>query len=114
MKESELVSSIVDYLEKRRVFHYRNNTGAMVSEYSGKKRFMRFGAKGSPDIICVIAGRYVGLEAKVGYNKQSDDQKAFQTALLAAGGIYFVVRSIDEAIEAVEDAITRLRLNPAT
>ena len=108
MAEHGTQKSILEYLAYRGVFHYRNNSGAIVSEYKGKKRFFNFGAAGSPDIICVIKGRYVGLEVKASKTKQNDNQKEFQAALTKAGGIYFVVRSLDEAVEAIEDTIRRL------
>jgi len=51
VKESEIQKSILlEYVTLRRVFHRRNNSGAMTGEYKGKKWFMRFGAVGSPDI----------------------------------------------------------------
>jgi hypothetical protein len=37
------------------------NSGAFDN---GKGGFYRFGALGAPDIICVIAGQYVGIEVK--------------------------------------------------
>ena len=100
MKESEIQRQILDYLALKRIFHYRNNSGAMVSEYKGKKRFMRFGATGSPDIVCVIKGQYVGLEVKTPKGKQSEHQKAFQKKLEAAGGRYLLVRSFDDVVAA--------------
>jgi RNA-directed DNA polymerase len=48
-----------------------------------QKHFYRFGAFGSPDIICVIKGQYVGIEVKAPKGKQSEHQKAFQQALQA-------------------------------
>ncbi len=108
--EHNIQSSILDYLARRGVFHFRNNSGALPMQRNGQQYFVRFGAKGSPDIICVIAGRFVGLEVKDEKGKQSEDQKEFQRSLESAGGIYFLVRSIDEAMEAVEDCISRLRI----
>ena len=52
-------------------------------------------------------GRYIGLEVKALKTKQNDNQKEFQAAVNAAGGIYFLVRSLEEAVEAIEDAIER-------
>ncbi len=57
-KESEIQKAILDYLTLRRVFHYRNNSGAFVDS---NKHFYRFGALASPDIICIVKGQYVGL-----------------------------------------------------
>jgi hypothetical protein len=67
-------------------------------EHKGKKWFVRFGAVGAPDIICVIKGQYVGIEVKAPTGKQSDHQKAFQQALEAAGGRYVLAYSLDDAI----------------
>lgn len=105
MKEVEIQKPILEYLTLRGIFHYRQNTGAFKREDG---HFYRFGATGSPDIICVINGRYIGLEMKTPIGKQSEHQKAFQEKLSEAGGIYFLVRSFDEAVEAIEDALKRL------
>lgn len=109
MRESDIQRDILDYLAKRRIFHYRQNTGGWKNEQG---HFYRFGSKGSPDIVCIIQGRYVGLEVKTPKGKLSDDQVAFHQNAMAAGGIVFTVRSLDEAIEAVEDALARLGRNP--
>lgn len=110
-KESEhgTQGAILEYLRLRGIFAYRNNTGAIKTE----NRFIKFGTPGSPDIICVFAGRFIGLEVKTKSGKQNDNQKAFQKELVErGGGIYFVVRSVEEAQEAIEDAISRLGRNP--
>lgn len=69
--------------------------------------------QGSPDIVCIIKGRYVGLEVKTPKGKLSEDQAEFHRQILKAGGIVFTVRSLDEAMDAVEDALLRLTINPA-
>lgn len=99
MKENDLQRLILDYLVAKRIFHYRNNSGAMVSEYKGKKRFMRFGASGSPDIICVINGQYVGIECKGEKGKQGDSQKLFQANLESAGGKYILAWCLEDLIK---------------
>lgn len=90
IKEKDLQHSLLEWLGYQKIFHYRNNSGAVISEYKGKKRFMRFGAVGSPDIVCVIKGQFVGVEVKGTGGKQSDDQKDFQERLEKAGGVYIV------------------------
>jgi hypothetical protein len=61
MKESEIQRQILDYLALKGIFHYRNNSGAFKDSAA---HFYRFGALGSPDIICVIKGQYVRIEVK--------------------------------------------------
>ena len=70
----------------------------MVSEYKGRKSFVRFGAVGSPDIICVIKGQYVGIEVKGTKGVQSDNQKQFQQDLERAGGLYILARDLSDIV----------------
>jgi hypothetical protein len=88
VKESEIQKQILDYLTLKRIFHYRQNSGAFVFPETGthKRRFFKAGVLGAPDIICVINGQYVGIEVKAPKGKMSDHQKAFQQVLEAAGG----------------------------
>lgn len=95
MREQDIQNAILDYLSYKQVFHYRNNSGALQTKNGG---FVRFGAKGSPDIIVVEDGRYIGLEVKTPTGKQSKAQKEFQDALEAAGGDYYILRSLDDAM----------------
>jgi hypothetical protein len=95
VKESDIQRQILDYLALKRIFHYRNNSGAFVDS---NKHFYRFGALGSPDIICVIAGQYVGIEVKAPKGRQSDHQKEFQKNLEEAGGKYVLAYSLDDVM----------------
>jgi len=57
-KESYVQRQILEYLALKRIFHYRNNSSAFKRDDG---HFYRFGAKSSPDIICIVDGRYVGM-----------------------------------------------------
>jgi hypothetical protein len=98
MKESYVQRQILDYLALKGIFHYRNNSGAFKRDDG---HFYRFGALGSPDIICVIAGQYVGIEVKAPKGKQSEHQKVFQDALEQAGGKYLLAHSLDDVTREV-------------
>lgn len=98
-KESETQKAILEYLQYTNVFSYRNNSGALKTEAG---YFVRFGTKGSPDIVCVKDGRYIGIEVKATKGKQSPDQKLFQQALEEAGGDYILAHSLDDVIEYFE------------
>jgi len=95
MKEVPIQRAILDYLTLKRIFHYRNNSGGFKDS---NNHFYRFGALGSPDIICVIKGQFIGIEVKAPKGKQSDHQKEFQTNLEAAGGRYLLARSLDDVM----------------
>ena len=97
MKESETQKAILEWLAWKHIFHYRNNSSAIQIENG--KRFLRFGAVGSPDIICVVDGQYVGIVVKAPKGKQSEHQKEFQRQLEEAGGKYIVAYSLDDVIQ---------------
>lgn len=93
--EKDTQRTILEYLALKGIFHYRQNTGAFKD---AQGHMYRFGATGSPDIVCVYRGRYVGIEVKGEKGKQSPGQEQFQANLEAAGGLYIVARSLDDVI----------------
>lgn len=97
-KEAAAQKAILDYLSLKKHFCWRNNSGAFAPKHGG---FLRFGLKGSPDILCCIDGQMVGIEVKAG-TKQSDAQKDFQEKLEAAGGKYILAHNIDEVHAALQ------------
>jgi hypothetical protein len=99
LKESDLQRTILDYLALRGIFHYRNNSGGFRD---ANQHFYRFGAVGSPDIVCVINGQYVGIEVKASKGRQSEHQKEFQRQLEAAGGRYVLAYSMDDVTAALK------------
>jgi hypothetical protein len=100
MKESDVQRAILDYLALRRIFHYRNNSGAFAIPASAthQRRFFRAGVVGAPDIVCVIDGQYVGIEVKAPKGRQSEHQKEFQRQLESAGGRYILAHSMDDVV----------------
>lgn len=70
---------------------WSNATGAV--HHDG--RMLRYGLKGSADILACIGGRMVGIEAKVGRDAWRTPQRAFADALTRAGGLYILARSTD-------------------
>lgn len=111
--EKDIQKAILTCLELKRIFHWRNNTGAFKTEGGG---FMKFGQRGSPDIFVVkpglvdlaVSGDYAkaggmskfgqiyGIEVKAPKGAQSDFQRAWQAEFEKAGGIYILARSLDE------------------
>jgi hypothetical protein len=107
--ENEIQSTIIDYLKQKRYFFWRQNSGAMQISH----RFLRFGKVGSPDIFVVKKGRIIGLEVKRPDGEQSQAQIQFGHDLVAAGGYYYVVRSLDEAIKALGNGTGYVTLDTA-
>lgn len=102
--EKQIQDSIIDWLSASGIFHYRQNTGAFSKEYTRKRdgkvrrSFVRFGTPGATDIVAVYNGVYIGIEVKDNDGKMSEDQENFRYALCRAGGIYLLVRSVDDVI----------------
>lgn len=59
--------------------------------------------KGWPDIEMICRGAFWTFEVKAPGNQASDDQKACGARIIAAGGRWAVVRSIDDVAECVEE-----------
>lgn len=71
-------------------------------------RFLRFGLKGSPDILGIAdGGRFVGIEVKTGTGRQTPEQKLFQAMTFRRGGVYIIARSLDD----VEKGLCLLRFH---
>lgn len=98
--EGQILKAIMEYLAARRILHFRMNTGAMVSESKGKKRFMRFGSVGMADILAFPTWSGVPVpywfEVKTEKGKQAESQKLFEGLVTAEGHQYFVVRSVED------------------
>lgn len=99
--ESEIQKAVLQFLSVSRIFHYRNNSGAYLAEHGS---YIRYGLPGSPDIIAVINGKYIGLEIKRRKGKQDPDQVEFQRVLEKAGGEYYIVRSVDDVVSIIKQA----------
>ncbi len=100
MSERQIQRRILLDLSDRGLFVWRNETGAARS--MDGKRVIRFGLPGSPDILGLApGGRALGVEVKTATGKQRPDQAAFQKAFEAAGGLYILARSPEEAIAAI-------------
>jgi hypothetical protein len=92
MTHSDLVNAIL--LEVSPLgLAWNNNTGALKDQTD---RLVRYGLPGSADVLACIAGRFIGIEAKVGSDRQRQNQKDFAAALRAAGGVYILARSVDD------------------
>ena len=83
-----------------RVLRTESTTGPCTTL---KKRVYRAGVqrKGVPDIIGIIDGRFIGIEVKIGADRQSADQKEIEKEIGEAGGVYFIAKSYDDYLEKI-------------
>ena len=101
MKESEIQSSIIDYLQilenRGKIFFQRFNNTPVYDPVGKKFRSMAKGnKKGFPDILVIANGRTIGFEGKTATGKQSKEQKDIENKFKQHGQEYFVVRTVDE------------------
>lgn len=103
MRESDVQKLILDWLALHKIFHWRNNTGAMFGEHKGKRWAVRFGRPGAPDIFLIIRNAYGAeihaIEVKGPKGKQSEAQKKYQEDFEKAGGYYWLAYSLDDVLK---------------
>ena len=103
-RETALVQNCLIHLKRQDIFAWRNNTGTLW--VSG--RVVSFGKKGSADIIGLLPdGRFLGIECKVGANKQNDKQREFQQQIESNNGVYLLVYTLDELKMGLSDILKR-------
>lgn len=99
--EKETQKAILEYLKLKGYFCWRNNTGANVSEYKGKKRFFQYGKVGSGDILGLTkAGGFFSIEVKSSGKKPSPSQLEFMASVINSKGIAILAYSLDDVISA--------------
>lgn len=78
---------------------WRNNCG-----FDSMNR-VRYGVgnPGGADFIACVSGRFVGVEIKTPVGRQTPEQKQFEHVVKSKGGIYVVLRSVEEARQWAEN-----------
>lgn len=81
---------------------WRNETGCARS-FDGK-RVIKYGLKGSADILGLIGpnGKLLAIEVKVGRDTQSVDQQIFEREITKLGGIYFVAHCVEDVVNKIK------------
>jgi hypothetical protein len=110
MKESQLVNAVIGRLwyERNWLRVWRANAGKVrLTTKDGKVKYYQGNVAGCPDIIGYMApaGKFIGIECKVGKNNQTDYQKDFQEDSGRKGALYAIVRSPEE----LEALINRIK-----
>lgn len=107
MRETPLMRAIhAAVLETGRALLWRNNTG--LATYGAAK--VRYGlGVGGADLVGLLRpiGRGFALEVKTARGRLAPEQIAWHRAWSEAGGFVACVRSVDEALAALEEASRR-------
>lgn len=109
MSETRLVKEILLYLEQRRdLMCWRNNVGGQMMA----NRFVKFGHKGHADVFGILnGGRFFGVEAKIGNNKQTPDQKLFQQQIEEVGAIYILAYGVEDVVNGLPNYSLPIRID---
>ncbi len=101
--EKVIQRQILDWLKTSGIVHWRQNSGCV---FVGG-RMVLLGEEGLPDIICIIppTGRFLGLEVKSAKGSLRPKQREFMNSIRETGGTYVVVRTLQQAMEAVAQSL---------
>ena len=95
IKETPLSAMIAGYLDNRRVYNDRLNSGKVETKAGN----YFYGCKsGTPDRFAIIRGQIVFIEVKMFGKKPTAEQNARHDELCDAGAIVLVCNSFDEFI----------------
>lgn len=107
--ESVIQRACLDYLgwysKSHKIYFFRSAAGHVALENG---RYFKSGKPGVPDItVCAprkqsdgsMVGVFYGIEVKTKTGRQSALQKQAEEEIVAAGGRYFIVRSLSELKE---------------
>lgn len=98
MKEAGIQTAICQYLQYQenmgKLIYMRNNSGAVINQ---KGRFIKFGKRGSADIIIFVkGGKTLHVEIKNEKGRMSTSQLEMELKLKQLKHKYYLVRSVDE------------------
>lgn len=95
--EKETQKTILEYLELKNIFHWRQNSGTITTSYKGKKGFYRFASiNGISDIIALKNSKAYFIEVKDVNGSQNENQKVFQENVEKAGSIYILAKTLED------------------
>jgi hypothetical protein len=90
-----LTDAVIKYFKLCGGEAYRINTVGVYDEKMGGLRSSGM-KKGLPDVIGIYKGRFIGVEIKIGKDRQSEDQKNREQEIYLAGGVYLIAKTFDQ------------------
>lgn len=110
MNHGELIDAIIAEASARNCARlFRNASGLAKHRKDGKTWVVPYGVGpkggGGHDMIGwrMSDGKFVSIDAKVGNDKLSDDQKKWSRWVIAGGGIAGEARSVEQAMDLIEN-----------
>jgi hypothetical protein len=116
--EAEIEMAVCHLLRVRRFFFWKNPTrgyfsGKFQADSSGRRVMVGsfrkdtnpYTMRGVADILIVHKGQLIGFEIKSLKGVQSEEQKTFEKSLIASGGKYYLIKSIEDAEIAIREIL---------
>jgi hypothetical protein len=95
--EADVQRAICDYLALKGYLFSRTNNAPVYDKTRGAYRALpKYTRRGRPDICLIKAGKFYGIEVKTEVGRLSPEQKKLGAEIIANGGHYIIVRSIDD------------------
>lgn len=93
---NSLTAAICDFLKFNNHYANRINSTGMPRNINGRMVWTKGNSnKGTADISCIIEGKAVSIEVKVGRDVMSEAQHRERERITAAGGTYIVARDME-------------------
>lgn len=99
--ETDIVREGVRYLALLKIPCWRVNVGMIPN---GRGGFRRSLMTGMSDVIAIVEGIFLALEAKTETGKMTDAQREFQAEVERGGGVYMIFRKTEDIQRAIEKA----------
>lgn len=103
VKESFIQAEILKWLRTTGLMHWRSNSGSLFLH----GRHINLGPLGCADISLVLPthGTFVGMEVKSAKGAIRKDQITYAKGLTDQGGKYYIVRTLEDAKNAVAECL---------
>ena len=99
IKENQVLSAIMDYLQWMHIFAFRvNNTPVYDAKRGVYRSAGKYFRKGVADILGIYDGKPLAIEVKAPTGKVSEVQKEFLNEFKEEGGIAIIAYSVDDVI----------------
>jgi len=103
-----LTRQILQFLFEQKCFAWRNNSGGIFDQKLG--RYRSSPKVGTPDILGIYNGLFVGIEVKTGKDKLRPEQIGFIKSAEYVGGQCFIAHNLDDFVKEWRDWIISTEL----
>lgn len=106
MSEKVIENLILEYLQMRNVFAWKNNTMGVYDKNRGtyRKNMNKYAINGVADILGVLPnGRMLAIEVKTPSGRVSPKQQKFLDRVNKEGGLAFVARDLEIVVNKLKE-----------